>query len=265
MQRTNEELLTEIEQTLVTRCVGRAAHTSGPALDTLVRLVEERHGGATWCVCRVLASLGGMAQVRLGRSLAKELLRRDVIDALTEAIVMALKQLKQPDAKRAVTEELSRCLESPDDLQIRYAVAILSEVADKSVEPRLVTVLSGLLDGYYGGHAGTIRKDLCSYFVTLQSRSAVPGLLRGIERRWDRCFPEAVGAICDSYPKVQADLLKLARRTGDISVKLECLYGLATMRKTKPRVRDVAAIVKDGDLKYASLRQDFKMVLFEES
>ncbi len=255
----------EPETTLVTKYLGRAAHSNGPALERLARFIEERHGGAIQCACRVLASLGGRAQARLGRSLARELLRRDVDDFVTEAIVAALKQLKHHDAKQAVTEELSRCLGAPDGLQIRNAVSILSTVGNKFVEPALVKVLRKLLDDYYRGYAATIRKDLCSYFVKIQSRSAVPGLLRGVERRSDRCFPEVVGALCDSYPEVQGDLLKLARRTSDIVVKSECLYGLAAMRKTKPRVKDVVAIVKDGDLKYGSLRQDFKKVLLRNS
>lgn len=146
------------ETTLVANCLGRVARSDGAALDRLARLVEERHGGAIQCGCRVLASLGGRAQARLGCSLAKELLQWGVIDSVPEAIVSALKRLKYPDAKRAVTEELTKHLGSPDGLQIRHVVAILSEVGDKTVEPALVKVLNKLLAGYYGGHTDPIGK-----------------------------------------------------------------------------------------------------------
>ncbi|MCI0407277.1 MAG: hypothetical protein L0191_01725 [Acidobacteria bacterium] len=251
----------EPEITLVSKCLRKALHSDGPVLDRLIRHVEERHRGAIQCGCRLLTSLGGTAQARLGRSLAKELLQWDVSDSITEVLVTALRQLTRPEAKRAVTEELSECLDSPDDLRIRHAVAILSSVGDKSVEAALVRVLTRLLDAYYGGQADTISKDLCSYFIKFRSRAAVPGLLRGIETRRHRCFAEAFGALCDSYPEVQAHVLRLARRASDVSVRLECMRSLAAMRRTMLRIKDLTRFVEDGDLKYDSWRADLRKVL----
>lgn len=250
------------ETTIVTKYLAKAAHSGGPALERLRKLIDERHTGAIQCGYLVLASLGERAQVLLGQSLSKEILRRDTSDSLTEGLVRALKELKNLDARRAVTEELSKSLDSPDGLRTRNAVAILSHVGDRSLESALLKVLRRLLDGYYGGHTDAIGKDLCSYFTRFQTKAAVRGLLRGVERRWQRCFAEAVAAICDRYPETQANLLRLARNTSDVSVKVECLYALATIQKTKPSVREIAGIVEEGDLlKYDSVRVDFKKVL----
>lgn len=93
----------------------------------------------------------------------------------------------------------------------------------------------------------------------------MPGLLRGVEKRWHRCFAETLGATCDSYPEVQEDLLRLARRTDDASVRVECLAGFAAMRKTKPRGRDIRGIVEESDFKYDAIRGNLKQVLLRSS
>lgn len=251
----------EPEIALVTKYFRSVARANRPTVERLAHLVGNHHVGAIWCGCRVLLFIGGKTQASLACSLAKEVLQRDTNDSVTETLLTALKQLKHPDARRAVTREVSRCLDSPDGLRIRHAVIILSHLGDKSVEPRLVDVLSKLLDGYYGGHIDTIRESLCSYFVKFKSRTAVPGLLRGIEKRSHRRFAETVGVICDTYPEVQEDLLRLARTTSNVSIKLECLAGLATMGKTKPLVRDLAEIIEDDELRYDDIRANFKQAL----
>jgi len=251
----------EPELTLVTKLLARALRANGQPLDRLMSLIKQHHAGAIRSSSKVLHLLRSKSQASLAESLTKELLLRETNDALMETLVATLRDVKNAAARRAVTKELSACLSSPDGLKIRNAVAILSRIADKSVEPELVEILSKLLNDYYGGHAEPIRKDLCLYFVKFQSKAAVPGLLRGVEKRWDRSFAKTVGAICDSHPEVQVDLLKLAKRTSDVNVRLECLAGLASMQKTKPRVGEVVGIVKDDDLRFTSLRDYFKQVL----
>ncbi len=255
----------EPEITLVTKGLRKAVRSTDAALDRLTKLVEERHAGALHCACRILISFDVGKQSRLGPSLAKELFRRETADSLAEAIAAVLAQLKHPDAKRAVIKEISKYLDSPDQVRIKYAVAILSRIGDRAAESALLRVLSKLLDGYYGGYRDPIMKDLCSYFAKILTTSAVPRLLQGIEKGWHRCFAETLGAICDAYPELQRNVLRLAKRTSDISVKLDCVYGLATMHRALPRVKEIAAIIKDDDLKYEYARTSFKSLLMRNS
>lgn len=259
--------LIEPESRLIARCLAKLVSSDVPALDTLIHLVEEHHQGAIQCGCRVLPSLRGNPEVRLVRSLAKELLQRETIDSLTEILAGALKQLRRTGAKRAATKELARCLDSPDSLKIRYAVTILLEIADEYVERGMITVLRKLLDGYYQDHAQAIRQDLCRYFVRVKSKKAVPGLLRGIELDRDICFAEALGTICDYRPEVQADILRLFKKASGVparvGIRLHCLSALSRMEREKPRVGSLAKMIDFADLRYDSFRGDLKRVLLK--
>lgn len=251
----------EPEITLIARCVKKAIRSDGSALGRLVGLVDERHAGAIQCAVRVLSSMSGAAQARLGCSLAKELFRRDSIDSLSTDIATTLKKLTDLGAKRAVSKEVTRFLASPDGFVIMYAVAILSRTGERDVERALVRVLGKLLDGYYGGHGDAIRKDLCLYFVRVRSRMSVPGLRRAIEKKLDRCFTNALASICETHRDLLASLLKTAARARDKSVKFEYLHALAAMRKNRARMQDFAGLIKSEDLTYVSPKASFKQML----
>jgi len=250
----------EPELTLIVKCLLRAAR-SQTALDALAGLIDDHHQGALQCSCRLVASGTPAVQTRLGPPLIKELLQRDAIDSVTEALATTLAQFTHPQAKRAVVKEASRHLGSPDALKTRYLVSILSRIGDQTLESGFVTVLGKLFDGYYANHADPITRDLCSYFSRFRSRSAVPSLLRGVEKLRHRCLAETLGAICDGHPAAQAQILKLAKKTTNNSIKYECIYALAAMRKTRPRIKAVAELVTDADLNYAYATESFKQLL----
>ncbi len=250
---------------LVTKCLTKLANSDESGLARFIRLVEERQAGAIQCACRVLSSLRAKNQAWLARSLSKELLQRDTRDNPTEDLVLALKQQRSPDARRAITKELAGCLDSPDPLKILHAVAILSHIADASVERPMIKVLRKLLDGYYRGYEQTIREGLCSYFERIRSKAAVPALLRGIESGIDEWFPKAMGRICDDHPEVQVAILKLYKKADGKpqrdTIKLSCLRTLSAMRKVRPQVSRLAKMVTSNDLQYTSFKAEFRNVL----
>ncbi len=250
----------EPEITLIVQCLRRATR-SRPTLDTLARIIDERHQGAIQCSCRLLESTVGAVQARLASSLTRELLRRDAIDSVTEVLATTLAQLTQPASKHAVIKVASRHLGSPDALQTRYLISILARIGDRTLDSGFVTVLGKLLSGYYANHADQITRDVCSHFSRFRTKSAVPGLLRGLEKQWHRSLAETLGAICDAHPATQLDLLALATRTTNNSVKYDCFTALAAMRTTRPRIKDVAALVTDADLRYDYVRESFRQLL----
>src|SRR5205807_2094524 len=109
----------EPESTLVLKYLRRATKRDEHALETLIRLVIERQEGAIGCGYRLLPALGVKAQARLGHALAKELFQRDVRDHPTEAIALALQQLRHRDATSPVVREVLRQLNSPEGLRVR--------------------------------------------------------------------------------------------------------------------------------------------------
>jgi len=255
------------EFTLVTKCLAKITRSEGPGLDKLAFLIEQKSKAAIHCGCHLVLSLRGNAQVRLARLLAMALIQMDAMDSLTEDLVRRLQQLKSPGSQLAVAEELAGCLDSPDSLKIRNAVTVLAEIADKSVERGMINVLRKLFKGYYQNHAPDIKKSLCSYLARVKSKAAVPLLLRGIEDAGDRCFATAVGAICDYHPEVQEDLLRLFKKAigkpKEASIKVECVRALSTLKKEKPHVTKLARIFNYDDLRYDSLRADFRDMLLK--
>src|SRR5262249_15848682 len=84
------------ESTLVAKYLTKATRSNGQALETLLRLISERHEGAISCGCWLLSVLRKKAQSRLGSVLANELLLRETVDHRTEAIAGTLQQLRHP-------------------------------------------------------------------------------------------------------------------------------------------------------------------------
>ncbi len=248
----------EPELTLLSKLLARVLRANGHPLDKLISLIKQHHAGAIRSAIKVLHLLGSKPQASLAEALTKELLLRETNDPLMETLVATLRDVKNAAARKAVTKELSGCLSSPDGLEIRNAVAILSAVADKSVEPELVEILNKLLNGYYGGHKDPLRKDLCSYFVKFKSRLAVPGLLRGIEKQWDHGLFGTIGAICDSHREIQTDVVRFAERTKDMNVRFGCVACLAAMQKTKPRIGDIVKLIRASDLRFDWIRANFR-------
>ncbi len=255
----------EPEFNLVSSCIAKTVSADKSAMKELIQLVGAREPGAIQCASQILPSLKGKAQVHLAGPLVEELLRKDVIDNVTDSLGTSLRQINNPKAKRAIIKKFARSLESSDSLKIRHSVGFLSYVGDRSVETGMVKVLRKLLKGYYQDQAQSIRKDLCQYFAKVKSTKAVPALLTGMVRFFDICFSEALGATCDSYPRVQDDVLKVFKKAdGNIykdAIKLSCLQALSAMQKTRPSVTKLANLVNSDDLRYDSFRAEFKRIL----
>lgn len=255
------------EFTLVTKCLAKIIRSEGPGLDKLAFFIQQKSKAAIQCGCHLVPSLRGNAQVRLARLLAGVLIQMETMDSPTEDLVRRFRQLRSPGSKRAVAEELAGCLNSPDSLKIRNAVTVLAEIADKSVERGMVNVLRKLFEGHYQSHASDITKSLCSYLARVKSKAAVPLLLRGMKNGVDWHFSVAVGSICDYHPEVQDDVLRLFKKAigkpKEASIKIECVRALSTLKKEKPHVTKLARIFNYDDLRYDSLRADFRDVLLK--
>ncbi len=252
---------------LVITCLTRILNSREEALAPLIALCGDHHGGAIQCGCRVLPCLSAKAQVPLARSLALELLARDTRDHVAEGLRTALKDLKNPQVKRTVTQELAVALDSPDPLTIDHVVSVLAQIADESIERSFVRVLRKLLRGYYPIQTQGLREDLCAYFAKTKSKAAVPTLVQAMEAYHDDCFAKTMGAICERHPEMQGKLLRLFREanrkpTGD-AIKLSCLRALSAIGKPRPRVAELATMVSDRDLEYPSFRAEFRSVLLK--